>query len=258
MSQKNVSSMPQAVPPEEEGMTLGEHLQELRRRLTYAVIALLPGIAVGSVLVFGPFRLVEHIITAFVPINENYAPIQAVGTAETFVSYMLVAFGVSVIFAMPLMVYQLIAFIAPALEDREKRFVYMALPFVTLFFLAGIAFGWFVTVPAAIGFLIGFSDSELIAVQPSLSDFLRTVVTLLLMNGIVFEMPIIIYVLALLGLTSPQQLGHYRRYAVVLVVIIAAIITPTGDPINLMLLAIPMYFLYEFGIILAYLAPKRQ
>jgi sec-independent protein translocase protein TatC len=80
---------------------------------------------------------------------------------------------------------------------------------------------------------------------------------LLLINGIVFELPIIIYVLAVMGLTSARQLSQYRRYAMITVVIVAAIITPTGDPINLALLAIPMYMLYELGIILARFAPRR-
>ncbi len=235
-----------------------EHLVELRQRLTWAVFALIPGLLLGTFLVFGPVKLIDIIIAAFAPIKETYAPVQAVGTAETFVSYMMVAFVVGLICAMPMIVYQLIAFIAPGLTPREQRSVFIALPFITGFFLAGIAFGWFITVPAAIGFLIGFSDSALIAVQPSLSDFLQTVTTLLLINGIVFEMPIIIYILAALGLTTPRQLSMYRRYAIVIVAIVAAIITPTGDPVNLLLLAIPMYFLYEFGIILARFAPAQQ
>jgi sec-independent protein translocase protein TatC len=246
-------------PPSDDGMTMIDHLVELRKRLTVAVYALLPGFLVGSFLVFGPPQLVDVIITAFAPLSaEGGATLQGVGTAETFVSFMMVAFIIGIILAMPVIVYELIAFIAPGLNDIERRYVLIALPVVTLFFLAGVAFGWFVTVPAAIHFLIGFSGSELIEVKPAVSDFLRTVTMLLLMNGIVFEMPVIIYILAILGLTTAQQLSKYRRYAVVIVTIIAAIITPTGDPINLLLLAIPMYFLFEFGIILARLAPNRQ
>jgi sec-independent protein translocase protein TatC len=243
----------------EEEMTALEHLKELRNRLIYALLSLVPGLLLGSFLVFGPVQLIDIIITAFVPINaEGVARLQVYGTAELFVSSMMVSFAVGVILAMPMIVYQLIAFVSPGLSPPEKRIVFLALPFVTGFFLAGVAFGWFITVPAAIHFLIGFSGSELIEVQPALSDFLRTVTLLLLINGIVFELPIIIYILAYLGLTSAQQLSRYRRYAVVIVVIVAAIITPTGDPINLLLLAIPMYFLFEFGVLLARFVPSRQ
>jgi sec-independent protein translocase protein TatC len=241
-------------------MPLMQHLIELRDRLKVALIGVVVGMAVGLLIVWpdGPINFVDTIITAFVPINESYPPVQAVGTAEAFISYMTVALALGIVFSMPLLVYQLLLFIIPALHKPERRIVYVALPFVTAFFAAGLAFGWFITVPTAINFLIGFSGSSLIAVQPALSDFLRMVTLLLVINGVVFELPIIIFLLAYLGITDAHQLRSYRRYALVIVVIVAAIITPTGDPINLMLLAVPMYFLYELGVILARFAPKRQ
>lgn len=243
--------------PSDDGQQIIEHLNELRRRLTFAAIGVLLGMSVGLFLVYGPTQLIDIIITAFVPVNEEYAPLQSVGTVETFTSYMTVALGVGLVIGMPNIVYQLIAFVAPGLHANEKRFIFRSLPFVTLFFIGGLAFGWYLTVPTAIRFLIGFSESSLIQIQPTLSDFLRTVTVLLLMNGIIFELPIIIYVLAFMGITTAQQLGKYRRYAVVIVAIVAALITPTGDPINLALLAIPMYLLFELGIILARFVPHR-
>lgn len=245
-------------PAEDEAtMTLIEHLVELRTRLVRAGIGVLIGLAVGMFLVLGPVQLVEIIITTFAPINENYAPVQAVGTAEVFTSYMTVALTVGIILGMPVIVYQLLAFIVPGLTDQERRMIYISLPFVTLFFVAGLAFGWFITVPTAIRFLIGFSGSEIIQAQPALADFLGTVTTLLLINGVVFELPIIIYVLAFLGVVTARQLAGYRRFAVVIVVIVAALITPTGDPINLALLALPMYLLFEVGVIMARFVPGR-
>jgi sec-independent protein translocase protein TatC len=244
-------------PQDEVAMTLIEHLVELRGRLIKASIGVLLGLAVGVFLVTGPPHLVDIIITTFAPLNDIYAPVQSVGTTETFTSYMSTALTVGIIVGMPGIVYQLLAFVVPGLTDRERRLIYISLPFVTAFFLSGIAFGWFITVPTAIKFLIGFSGSKFIQAQPSLADFLGTITTLLLMNGVVFELPIIIYVLAFLGVVTAKQLGSFRRFAVVIVVIVAAIITPTGDPINLMLLAIPMYLLYEVGVILARFVPKR-
>lgn len=249
-----------STPPEAvvDNQTLMEHLNELRNRLTKALIGVLAGMVVGLFLVYGPVQLVDIIIEAFAPINPEYRPVQSVGTTETFVSYMTVALAVGVVLGMPMIVYQLLSFVLPGLHDHEKRLIYRSLPMILLFFVAGLAFGWFVTVPAAISFLIGFSESPWIEVQPSLADFLRIVTTLLLINGVVFEMPVIIYVLALLGVTSAQQLSSYRRYAIVVVVIIAAIITPTGDPINLALLALPMYLLFELGVVMARFVPKRS
>lgn len=245
---------------DDASMTLIEHLIELRSRLIKAGIAVLVGMVLGFVAVWpqGPIKLIDILILTFAPINDRFAPIQSVGTTEQFTSYMKVALLVGVILAMPVIVYQILAFIIPGLTDSERRLIYRALPFVTLFFLAGIAFGWFVTTPVALQFLIGFSDSPLIQTQPTLSDFLETVSMLLLINGIVFELPIIIYVLAYLNVTTARQLAGYRRYALVIVIIIAAFITPTGDPVNLMLLALPMYLLYEVGIILARFVPNAK
>jgi sec-independent protein translocase protein TatC len=240
-------------------MTLIEHLVELRTRLVRAGIGVMIGIVVGLVLIApgGPVELVDTIIRTFAPINEAYAPLQAVDTAEQFTSYMGVALTIGIIVAMPVIVYQLLAFIVPGLTDSERRVLYGALPFVTFFFAGGVAFGWFITVPTAIRFLIGFSQSELIQAQPTISNFLSTVTTLLLINGVVFELPVIIYVLAFLGVITTAQLRKYRRFAIVAVVVIAALITPTGDPINLLLLAVPMYLLYEVGVILSRFVPKR-
>ncbi|MGB9633971.1 MAG: twin-arginine translocase subunit TatC [Chloroflexaceae bacterium] len=246
-------------PDEGQSMTLIEHLIELRMRLVRAATGVIIGLVVGVIMVLpeGPVRLVDILIATFAPINERYAPVQAVGTAEAFTSYMTVALTVGVIIGMPVIVYQLLAFIVPGLTDKERRILFTALPFVMFFFLAGLAFGWFITVPTAIRFLIGFSSSELIQTQPSLANFLSTITVLLLINGIVFELPVIIYVLAFIGVVTADQLRKYRRFAIVAVVIIAALITPTGDPINLALLAIPMYLLYELGVILARFVPER-
>ena len=255
------TAMDTAAPPEaERTMSLIEHLVELRTRLVRAVIGISLGMVVGVFLVLpgGPVQLIDVVILTFAPLNPNYAPIQAVNTTEQFSEYMMVALVIGVMLAMPLIVYQLLAFIIPGLTDKERRIIYAALPFVTFCFLAGLVFGWFVTVPTAIHFLISFSGSALIQAQPTLSDFLSTITTLLLINGIVFELPVIIYVLAFLGVVTAQQLARYRRFAIVAVVIIAAVITPTGDPLNLALLAVPMYLLYEVGVVLARFVPRRD
>lgn len=257
ISQNSTPATP--TPEPDQSMSLIDHLVELRTRLVRAGFGILLGLVVGVALVApgGPVELVDIIIRTFAPINPEYAPVTVINTAEQFTSYMGVALTVGIIFAMPVLVYQLLAFIVPGLTDSERKVLYGALPFVTLFFIGGILFGWFITVPTAIRFLISFSGSELIQAQPTLSDFLSTITTLLLVNGVVFELPVIIFVLAFLGVVTAAQLRKYRRFAVVAVVVVAALITPTGDPINLLLLATPMYLLYELGVILARFAPKR-
>jgi sec-independent protein translocase protein TatC len=158
---------------------------------------------------------------------------------------------------MPVVVYQIIAFFVPGLLPHEKRIVFTAIPFVTELFLAGLAFGWFFTIPAALDFLFNFGQSTLVTSQPTFESFIKTVSTLLLWNGLIFELPALIYLLARLGVVNARMLGQARRYAVVVITIVAAIITPTGDPYNLLLLAVPMYLLYELGILLARFVPPR-
>ncbi len=194
-------------------------------------------------------------------IIKHFAPgrtLEAIGVAEVFVNYMGIALLVGFAIAIPVVVYQLVAFFAPGLTGREKRILYIALPFITELFAAGLAFGWFFTIPAALDFLLNFGTaSGIIEVKPTPDNFFSSITRLLLWNGLVFELPAIVYLLARLGLVNAKQLAQTRRYAVVVIVIAAALITPTGDPYNLLLLALPMYVLYELGILLARFVPDR-
>jgi sec-independent protein translocase protein TatC len=235
------------------------HLRELQSRLIKAAVGVLIGTVIGFYIVNSPnllgMRLPEFLVNHFVP---DDIKVQFIQPAEAFVSYMRIALVIGVAFAMPVVVYQLIAFFVPGLLPHEKRIVFTAIPFVTELFLAGLAFGWFFTIPAALDFLFGFGRSARIDAQPTFESFISTVSTLMLWNGLIFEMPALIYLLARLGIVNARMLGRTRRYAVVVITIVAAIITPTGDPYNLLLLAVPMYILYELGILLARLVPERK
>jgi sec-independent protein translocase protein TatC len=233
------------------------HLRELRDRLIKSLGAIILGAFVGFWLVsdaspIGP--LPQLIIEHFAPGKK----LQAIGVAETFVQYMGLALLIGFAIAIPVVVYQLIAFFSPGLHAGEKRVLFIALPFVTELFLAGLAFGWFFTIPAALQFLLNFGTSQVIEIRPTPENFFSTVTTLLFWNGLVFELPAIVYLLARLGIVNAKLLGRTRRYAIVIITIIAAIITPTGDPYNLLLLAVPMYLLYELGILLARFVPQRR
>jgi sec-independent protein translocase protein TatC len=235
------------------------HLRELQSRLIKAAVGVLIGTVIGFYIVNSPnllgMRLPEFLVNHFVPADIK---VQFIQPAEAFVSYMRIALVIGVAFAMPVVVYQIIAFFVPGLLPHEKRIVFTAIPFVTELFLAGLAFGWFFTIPAALDFLFGFGRSARIDAQPTFESFISTVSTLMLWNGLIFEMPALIYLLARLGIVNAKMLGRTRRYAIVVITIVAAIITPTGDPYNLLLLAVPMYVLYELGILLARFVPERK
>ena len=236
---------------------LKPHLLELRDRLVKACIAIGIGASVGFYLVNNPVffgvTLPDFMVQQLAPAG---TVLKAVMVGEIFLRYMNIALTVGIIIAMPMIIYQLVAFFSPGMLNSEKRIVYTALPIVTELFLAGIVFGWFITIPAALGFLLGYGNTATIQTEPTADSFFDTVSTLLLWNGIIFELPAIIYLLARLNIVSTKMLTSTRRYAIVIITIIAALITPTGDPYNLMLLALPMYLLYELGILLTRLVPR--
>lgn len=238
---------------------IAPHLLELRNRLVKALLAVAIGTVLGFYIVNSPTLLGDTLpnllIDHFVPSDIT---LQFIQPAEAFVNYMRIALVIGIAIAMPVVVYQVIAFFIPGLLPHEKRIVFTALPFVTELFLAGLAFGWFFTIPAALDFLFGYGRSLRVESQPTFESFISTVSTLLLWNGVIFELPALIYLLARLGIVNTRLLSRTRRYAIVIITIIAAIITPTGDPWNLMLLAVPMYLLYELGILLSRLVPARE
>lgn len=236
-------------------MTWIEHLIELRNRLLKAAIAVLIGLVLGFVAVtYNNYALIEIVKNAQTPAGTT---LQAVAPAEVFTNAIRVALGIGLSLAMPVIVYQLLAFIAPGLTGREKKIIFTVLPFITICFIAGLAFGWFVTVPAALGFLL-VQGNAVAEIKPTVESFLSIFTRLIVLNGVLFEMPVIVYSLIWLGVVERKTLAQYRRYAVLVIVVVAAIVTPTSDPVNLALVAVPMYLLYELGLILAILAPRKQ
>ena len=161
------------------------------------------------------------------------------------------------IIAMPFIVYQFFAFLAPALRPNEKRYVYMAVPFVGALFLAGVAFAYYVALPAALDFLLSFgagiADPEI-----RISNYINIVTRLLVAVGISFELPIIIMVMARVGIVTPEWLAGKRKIWLVVAFVLGALITPTFDPINQTIIAIPLIILYELSIILARIVRRRK
>ena len=233
-------------------MTLLDHLRELRTRLVKVSIAIVLGLIAGFWLLQST-NFINYAIVNFV----GAQGVQITEVTEGFTTYISVSLTIGIILAMPIMIYQLLAFLTPGLTSAEKRWIYLGLPLVVGFFVAGIAFGWYITAPAAIKFLVGFAADDsngLIENKPALQDFLRILTRLLLINGIIFELPMVMFTLAKLKILQPKKIAKYRRYVVLAVVLISAIVTPTGDPANLALVAVPMYLLFEFGLVLGRLA----
>ena len=179
------------------------------------------------------------------------------GLTQAFFTYMKIAFFASLILTSPFIMYQVWRFIAPALLPNEKKLV---VPFVlssTLLFLGGIAFGYFVVLPPAFAFFVSFNNEYLHAMI-SFSDYLSLFVRFLLGFGLSFQLPVIVFFLAKLRIVNDKMLRKQRKYAVLLIFVVAAVLTPSPDALSQILMAVPLIILYEVSILIAGFAAKKE
>jgi sec-independent protein translocase protein TatC len=247
---------PTPTPPDEHApgdreMTLLEHLEELRGRLVAGMVALIVGVLVSVI----PIPTLSSLTGYLFELISNQAKATGVNVistspGETFFTYLEVAMVVGAAIAMPVIIYQILAFVSPALYANEKKYLYLAVPGVFLSFVCGVLFCYYLTLPFATRFLAGFLAND---VQPfwSVEKYASFVATFLFWVGVMFELPIVMFFLTKLGVVSHKRLAGFRKYAFVLAFVIGAAITPTPDPINQTIISLPVYFLYELGVILA-------
>lgn len=240
---RDLWNAPEGEPEVFEEMTLAEHLAELRSRIVKACLGIVPAFVIGLLLSKRMIRLIQrqaHIKNGF----------QILSPTEPFTDFMKVAFYIALTIAFPLIFYQLIAFVAPGLTRREKRYLLVSLPFVTGLFISGAAFAFFVAAPHAFEFLSTFGNG-LFKWDPRGNEVLSFYLTLMIGMGVAFELPVLMYILAKLHIVNARRQAGFWRYAIVLILIAAAIITPTPDPFNMMIVAAPLLGLYGLGLILA-------
>src|SRR5581483_8290065 len=185
-------------------MTIFEHLAELRRRIIIAGLAVLVGMAIAAVFLTWP---VIDLLT-----RPSDVHLQVLRPTETFSVYMKVALVTGAALAMPIIVWQALLFVLPALHQHERRFLLFAVPGVSLSFCLGLVFGFFVVIPAAVRFLAGFG-SGYVQVTWSFEEYVSFVSTFLFWVGVVFETPLLMFSLAKLGVVDAEQLGRYWKYA---------------------------------------------
>ncbi len=232
-----------------EEMTLVEHLDELRSRLVKTCIG------IGIAFIFGLF--LTRPMLGVVRDNANVERFDVIDATEPITDFFKTALYIAIAFALPLIFYQIFAFVSPGMTRKEKRYMYGSLPFVVIFFLLGVAFAFFLAIPRAFEFLSNF-NSDLFDYSPTYGSIAAFYMQVSLGMGIAFELPIIMFLLARLGIVSPKRMSSSRRYAIVVVLVAAAIITPTPDPFNMLFVAAPIYLLYELGIIFAKVAARRK
>ncbi|MGQ9584653.1 MAG: twin-arginine translocase subunit TatC [Anaerolineae bacterium] len=229
----------------EEGgprLSIIEHLEELRSRLIKAGIALILGTVVS-------LAFTRHVLEILIRPMGGKTPI-ALRPTESILIYFKIALVTGLIIAMPVILYQTVAFVVPGLTRKERRYLYLLLPAGTILYATGVAFAGTVMLPFAVRYLQGFL-ADLIAPSYSIDYYISFVTTMLFWSGVVFETPLVIAFLARLGVVSPKFLSRNRKYAILIIAVLAAAITPTPDPFNMSIVMIPLLVLYEVGVLLA-------
>jgi sec-independent protein translocase protein TatC len=236
-------------------MSFISHLDELRHRLIVCFIAL----GIGVVICYG-FKewLFNDILTR--PLNKVMAPGDKMiftGLTEAFFVYLKTALLGGLLLALPVIIYEMWCFIAPGLYTKERRFILPLVLLSSVFFIGGVLFAYFIILPFAFKYLLSFSSGSIKAL-PSMKEYFSLASILLLAFGLTFELPLVLTLLGRLGLVTPSFLGKNRKYAILLIFVLAAFITPTPDAVNQCLMAFPLMILYEVGILGVRLFGKKK
>ena len=250
------STSPVATPDSDrvgsKHMTVWEHLAELRRRIMVSLVA----VFVGAVVAYLAWPALIDIITNPLCRQLEDCQLYATDPVATFTIRLQVSIYGGIILAMPVLLWQLWRFVTPGLHEHERRY---AIPFVAaalLLFLAGAALAFYSLGPA-LEFLFAVAGDDVQQI-PAVDRYLILVMWMMLAFGVGFEFPVLLVALQLVGVLEPRQLASARRYAAVIIVVVAAVITPSGDPITLLVLAVPMYLLYELSILIGWLVARRR
>jgi sec-independent protein translocase protein TatC len=235
---------PPTVQPDESVMSLVDHLSELRTRLFRSIIA----VAVGSTIGF----LVATPVRQFLQLPLGNMPLQVLGVGDAFIIQVKIAIVIGIILAMPVLLYQIWAFVAPGLTPQERKTVRPWIPLALLFFAVGVAIAY-VILPFALSFLFSFTDETLQA-HPAAGQYFDFVTTLFLVFGLIMEFPILLYGLSRVGIVTSERLTSSRRMVILGIAIFAAVATPGGDLVSPFVLGITMYVLFELTV----LAIKRS
>ncbi len=254
----NSTSATEAGPEQtEKEMSFLDHLEELRWRIIKAAL----GVVLGTIIcwVFIDWIMDAVMLGPVVRLNSSLSPgqqpihLQNLKPFGQLFLYMQVAIIGGIILSVPNILYQLWAFIAPGLLPKERRYIKWIVFFSSFCFLAGIAFSYFVMLPAALTFFAGFGSTQ-IANNIAIGEYMSFIISVMLAAGVVFELPMVSWFLSQLGILTPAFMRHYRRHAIVVIFVLAAFLTPGTDPVSQVLLAVPLFVLYEISIGISALA----
>lgn len=240
-------------PMDEEKLAVTTHLEELRKRLTISLIAVVVGFVVSYSFAEQIFKFLMNPLLSVMPQNSSLI---FTNLTEAFFTYLKTSILSGIFIGSPVIFYQMWKFISPGLYKHEKSYCVPFVIFSTLFFIAGASFGYFIVFPFGFKFFLGF-ETNFIKALPSIKEYFSFCSKLLLSFGIIFELPLIIFFLAKIGLVTSDLLTKNRKYAVLLIFVVAAVITPP-DVITQIMMAGPLIILYEISIIVARIFGKKK
>ncbi len=231
---------------ETEKFPISSHLEELRQTLLWSLLGLIAGVIVAVFFV----NPILNFLTQPIGGLQN---LQAIEVTETMSVYMRVALLGGLIIALPWIIFQALRFVGKGLKPSERKGIYIALPFAVLLFLTGVGFAFYVMLPASLGFFQEILD---VTTSIRLKSYIGFTTNILFWIGVSFQLPLVFFVLTKIGIVNPKLLIKGWRVAIVVIAILAAVITPTGDPINMLIFMLPLFVLYLLSILLSALASK--
>ncbi|HQF52888.1 MAG TPA: twin-arginine translocase subunit TatC [Thermoleophilia bacterium] len=242
----------------DDRLTLFEHLDELRRRLFVCIVAAVVGVVVAAIFNRFMFGLLLHPLRSMPGLPASATEITTFSPAEPFMVSLKVWVVGGLILASPVLIYELWAFVAPAFTASEKRYFYPVVFVTTALFFCGVALAYFVVLPKGLGFLLGFS-AGFFHVQLRAQEYFTFMALFILAFGVVFELPVILVLLAKVGVIDDRFLRRHRRWAVLAMAFAAAVITPSQDAFSMLAMFVPLYVLYEISVVIArFVQPKKE
>ena len=237
---------------EELEMSFLEHLEELRWRILYSLI----GVVIGTIIAWIFIDvLIDHIL--LLPAQRANIKLQNLRPFGQIFLYFQVALIAGVVLSIPNLFYQLWLFIAPALKSNERKYVTSVVTFSTFCFIAGIVFAYFVMLPMTLAFA-GQFGTEQIENNFAIDEYFSIIISVMLAAGLVFELPMLSFFLSKLGLLTPAFMRKYRKHAIIMILVAAAILTPGTDPVAQVLLAVPLVLLYEISIFVSKIFQRKS
>ena len=237
---------------ENDEMSFWDHLGELRNRIIWALLGLVTACILAACFIT---EIMEGILLK--PAKNAGLELQNLKPFGQPFLYFKIILVAGLIIASPFILYQLWKFIAPGLYKNEKKWARQITFFTTICFLSGVVFSYFVMLPSMLAFAANFGTQQIKNII-DVNEFFSFIIMIILASGILFEMPVVAYILAKFGIVKSKAMSKYRKHSIIAILIIAAVATPTPDPISQLIFAAPLFVLYEISIIIAKLAEKKK